>query len=149
MLGLPVEIVTMLGSTVLGGFMKLWGMKQQARNDRDKALLAAASVNMQSVNAARDSAKGNGGMQWTRRIIAVSCIMAIIVVPKLFMFLHPETAISFGWTEMSGGFMFFTDSKEVFKWMTVSGIVITPLDTHTVSAIIGLYFGGSLVGHNK
>jgi hypothetical protein len=26
-----------------------------------------------------------------------------------------------------------------------AGIVITPLDTHLMSAIVGLYFGGSLV----
>jgi hypothetical protein len=25
------------------------------------------------------------------------------------------------------------------------GVVITPLDTHLMSAIVGLYFGGSLV----
>jgi len=27
----------------------------------------------------------------------------------------------------------------------MTGMVITPLDTHLVSAIVGLYFGGSLV----
>jgi len=26
-----------------------------------------------------------------------------------------------------------------------NGVVITPLDTHLMSAIVGLYFGGSLV----
>ena len=33
------------------------------------------------------------------------------------------------------------------KWipMDSKGIVITPLDTNLVSAIVGLYFGGSLV----
>ena len=37
--------------------------------------------------------------------------------------------------------------KEVMKWITLSSnsLVITPLDTNLVSAIIGLYFGGSLV----
>ena len=26
-----------------------------------------------------------------------------------------------------------------------AGVIITPLDTHLMSAIVGLYFGGSLV----
>jgi hypothetical protein len=28
---------------------------------------------------------------------------------------------------------------------TFNGLIITPLDTHLMSAIVGLYFGGSLV----
>ncbi len=37
------------------------------------------------------------------------------------------------------------------KWITLSSnsLVITPLDTNLVSAIIGLYFGGSLVKNNS
>ena len=37
------------------------------------------------------------------------------------------------------------------KWVTLSSnsLVITPLDTNLVSAIIGLYFGGSLVKKNE
>ena len=37
--------------------------------------------------------------------------------------------------------------KDVMQWVPMAhkGIVITPLDTHLMSAIIGLYFGGSLV----
>ena len=41
----------------------------------------------------------------------------------------------------------FTEGKEVLTWHVAKGFVITPLDTHLVSAIIGLYFGGSLAGH--
>ena len=30
---------------------------------------------------------------------------------------------------------------EAIKWKYAQGFVITPLDTHIVSAIVGLYFG--------
>ena len=43
------------------------------------------------------------------------------------------------------GFMFFREGREVFEWVTFQGLVITQLDTNLVSAIIGMYFGGSLV----
>ena len=35
--------------------------------------------------------------------------------------------------------------KEITMDKEFFGVVITPLDTHLMSAIIGLYFGGSLV----
>ena len=37
------------------------------------------------------------------------------------------------------------EGREVFEWVTFQGLVITQLDTNLVSAIIGMYFGGSLV----
>jgi hypothetical protein len=42
------------------------------------------------------------------------------------------------------GFLFFKEGREVFEWITFQGLVITQLDTNLVSAIIGMYFGGSL-----
>jgi hypothetical protein len=51
-----------------------------------------------------------------------------------------------GYLEFKPGFLFF-EGKEVLKWEVLSarGLVLTPLDTNLVSAIVGLYFGGSLV----
>ena len=37
------------------------------------------------------------------------------------------------------------EKKEIVMDKQFFGVVITPLDTHLMSAIIGLYFGGSLV----
>jgi len=41
--------------------------------------------------------------------------------------------------------LFFIPEKEVMKWIELEGLVITPLDTNLVGAIVGMYFGGSLV----
>jgi len=37
------------------------------------------------------------------------------------------------------------EKKEILMDKSFAGVVITPLDTHLMSAIVGLYFGGSLV----
>ncbi len=37
------------------------------------------------------------------------------------------------------------EQKEILLDRQFLGLVITPLDTHLMSAIVGLYFGGSLV----
>ena len=52
--------------------------------------------------------------------------------------------VTVGFTNWRPGFLFFLPEREVFEWVTFQGLVITQLDTNLVSAIIGMYFGGSL-----
>ena len=56
-----------------------------------------------------------------------------------------DTSVWITWTEFSRGLLFLIERKEVVMDKEYFGVVITPLDTHLMSAIIGLYFGGSLV----
>jgi hypothetical protein len=57
-----------------------------------------------------------------------------------------DISVIVGYLEFKPGFLFLPE-KEIMKWVTLSSnsLVITPLDTNLVAAIIGLYFGGSLV----
>ena len=74
-----------------------------------------------------------------------SSIFAIVLLPKLVAVYYPDVNVTVGYTIWNPGFWFFTEGKEVFDWVTFEGLVITQLDTNLVSAIIGMYFGGSLV----
>ena len=85
------------------------------------------------------------GFAWTRRIIALTAIFAIVLLPKLVAVFYPAVDVTVGYTNWRPGFMFFREGREVFEWITFQGLVITQLDTNLVSAIIGMYFGGSLV----
>ena len=107
-------------------------------------LLARAKVQTEAFKEAREY--DNVGFQWTRRIIALTAIFAIVVLPKIIPLIDPQAQIIVGYTEFKPGFLFF-EGKDVMKWvpMAAKGIIITPLDTNLVSAIVGLYFGGSLV----
>ena len=60
--------------------------------------------------------------------------------------LSTDTSLIVGYLEFKPGFLLLPE-KEIMKWVTLSSnsLVITTLDTNLVSAIIGLYFGGSLV----
>jgi hypothetical protein len=55
---------------------------------------------------------------------------------------YPEVPVFVGYTEVQGGFwnFLFGPDKQIV-WQSAQGFVITPLDTHIVSAIVGLYFG--------
>ena len=140
--GLPVEMITMLASSMLGGFMSLWAQSIKAKQAEQKMLLARGKFQMAEIDKARKYE--NTGFQWTRRIIALSAVFAIIIWPKMVPVFF-DTSVWLTWTEFSRGFLFLIEKKEIVMDKEFFGVVITPLDTHLMSAIIGLYFGGSLV----
>ena len=141
---MPFEMITMLGSTVLGGIMSIWSQNIKAKQAEQKMLLQRAEVQTAAFKEAREYE--NVGFQWTRRIIALTAVFAIVVLPKILPLVSPDAHVIVGYTEWKPGFLFY-EGKDVMQWVPMAhkGIVITPLDTNLVSAIIGLYFGGSLV----
>ena len=142
---IPTELLTMGVTVLVGALIKLWKQKQDNEAERHRQTMEALT----KVQNERAEIRANTdtGFTWTRRLIALSCVFAIIVLPKLAAMFAPDVPVTLGWTELSGGFWPFTEGKEVLTWHVAKGFVITPLDTHLVSAIIGLYFGGSLAGH--
>ena len=140
--GLPVEMITMLGSSLLGGMMSIWGQSIKAKQEEQKMLMERANFQMKSIESARTY--DNKGFQWTRRIIALTAVFFIIAWPKLVPVLF-DVPVILTWTEFTTGFLFLKDKKEILLDREFLGLVITPLDTHLMSAIVGLYFGGSLV----
>jgi len=98
MFGLPVEMITMLGSSVLGGFMTIWGQSIKAKQEEQKMLLARGKFQMESIDKARRYE--NKGFQFTRRIIALTAVFFIIVWPKIVpvffdtsVFLHGQSSV--------------------------------------------------------
>jgi len=142
-MGFPFEIITMLGSTLLSGLLSLWSQRMKAKQEEQKMLIARTEVQNAAISDARNY--DNKGFQFTRRIIALTAIFSIVLLPKLVPLFYPEVLVTVGYTNWKPGFLFFTDGKEIFEWISFNGLVITQLDTNLVSAIIGMYFGGSLV----
>ena len=140
----PIELISMLVSTVLGGVLSIMAQKTKDKADEQKMLMQRAEFQSQQFDKARevtDSFTKN-----TRRWIALMCVLAIIVLPKLAPFIDPSMPIYVGYTEtIQQGWWIFASDMDMTQWKPMSGLVITPLDTHVVSSIIGLYFGGSLV----
>lgn len=142
-MGFPLELITLLGSGLLGGMMTLWGMKLKAEQARSEMMIAGLAAEAKVVQEARTY--NNKDYQFTRRAIALMAVASIIVLPKIAALLFPYVPILVGYTEFNPGFWFFTDGYEAIKWHQAAGFVITPLDTHLVSAITGLYFGSSVI----
>ena len=143
-MGFPFEIITMLASTVLGGVMSIWAESRKAKAENEKLLITRGEFDMKSRKQSLDHGLKDKGFAWTRRIIALTSIFAIVVFPKIVAVYYPDISVTIGYTNWNPGFMFFREGREVFEWITFQGLVITQLDTNLVSAIIGMYFGGSL-----
>ena len=142
MFGLPLELITMLFSTILGGVMSIWGQSIKGKQAQNEMLMQRANFEAKQVNRARDAGKNDKHFAWTRRLIALSAVFSIIVLPKLVAVWYPEVTVYVGYTEMQGGFAnWLFGPDEAIQWKMAKGFVITPLDTHIVSAIVGLYFG--------
>jgi len=143
-MGFPFEIITMLASTVLGGLMSVWAESRKAKAEAQKLLIARGEFEMKARKQSIQAGLADKGFAWTRRIIALTSIFAIVVFPKIVAVYYPDVAVTIGYTNWNPGFLFFREGREVFEWITFQGLVITQLDTNLVSAIIGMYFGGSL-----
>ena len=137
-----MELVTLLGSSFLGGAMKIWSKTNESRRLERTYVLQALNAKADIIGKARRYE--NRGFQWTRRTIALMAVFFVIAFPKMVAVFMPETAVFFGYAEMTRGFWFFGSEGEKIVWEQMHGLVITPLDTHLLAAIVGLYFGGSL-----
>ena len=143
-MGFPFEIVTMLASTVLGGVMSVWSESRKAKAENEKLLITRGEFDIKAKKQSLDHGLKDKGFAWTRRIIALTSVFAIVLLPKLVAVYYPDVSVTVGYTQWNPGFMFFREGREIFEWITFQGLVITQLDTNLVSAIIGMYFGGSL-----
>lgn len=97
----------------------------------------------QSNEAVKDAREyTDRGFSFTRRTIALAAIASIIVAPILGAMLIPNLPVSYGFTESFTGWFSYADT---ITWTTGTGIVITPIHSHLVYAIAGMYFGSSSV----
>ena len=142
-MGFPFEIITMLASTVLGGVMSVWSESRKAKAENEKLLITRGEVDIKAKKQSLDHGLKDKGFAWTRRIIALTSVFAIVLLPKLVAVYYPDVSVTVGYTQWNPGGLFRV-GREVFEWITFQGLVITQLDTNLVSAIIGMYFGGSL-----
>ena len=144
-MGFPFEIITMLGSTLLSSVLSIWSQSRKAKEEQQKLLITRGECEMKAKKQSLDHGLKDKGFAWTRRIIALVSVLAIVVLPKMVAVFYPDVDVTVGYTNWQPGFWFFKEGREVFEWITFKGLVITQLDTNLVSAIIGMYFGGSLV----
>ena len=99
----------MLGSTLLSSLLSVWSQSRKAKADEQKLLITRGEFQLKAIEAARDNT--DKGFQWTRRIIALTAIFSIVLLPKLVAVFSPEVDVTVGYTNWRPGFMFFREGR--------------------------------------
>ena len=120
----------MLGSTLLSSLLSIWAQSRKAKAEEQKLLITRGEFEMKARKQSLDHGLKDQGFAWTRRIIALTSIFAIVLLPKLVAVFAPNVDVTVGYTNWNPGFWFFKEGREVFEWITFQGLVITQLDTN-------------------
>jgi hypothetical protein len=131
----PETMSLFLGSAV-GSITKLIGKLVAASLDLNKANLEATLSKQKAADESADKAAQRIGGVWVRRLIVVSCLFAVVVVPLIMAFQEQGVTISETKT-----LLFFSWQD----WKTLGGFVILPEIRQTLIAIVGFYFGASQI----
>ena len=148
MFGLPVEAISMLGSTALGGVMKMWSQSQADKAEQHKMMLQANQQVQESVDSAR--AYQNPNAAWIRRFIVVTAMLAGIGIVFMAPLLNQVTNIPVEVTQGSK-FLFgiFDSTRTVTEYLTLEGWVTPEWLPVAIMNIIGFYFGSAAMTRNK
>jgi hypothetical protein len=140
MFGIPMEVITMLGSTVGGAVMRIWSQSSADKAEQWKMALEAGRENELSRSAAREWSTPHAN--WTRKFLVVS-FMAMAMFLILAPLLGQTTQVPIISTE---GFklLFLDFTKEVTEYIQLEGVVTPEWLSHAIMAVVGLYFGSSI-----
>jgi len=140
MFGIPMEVITMLGSTIGGAFMRVWSQSNADKAEQWKMALEAGRENELSKSAAREWSTPHAN--WTRKFLVVS-FMAMAMFLILAPLLGQTTQVPIVSTE---GFklLFLDFTKDVTEYIQLEGVVTPEWLSHAIMAVVGLYFGSSI-----
>ena len=140
MFGIPMEVITMLGSTVGGAVMRIWSQANADKAEQWKMALEAGRENELSRSAAREWSTPHAN--WTRKFLVVS-FMAMAMFLILAPLLGQTSQVPIVSTE---GFklLFLDFTHEVTEYIQLEGVVTPEWLSHAIMAVVGLYFGSSI-----
>ena len=144
MLGLTPEVITLLGSTLLGGFLKIMGMKAQAEAARFKHMMDAYTALANQSTAARNEVEKYEGLSWARKVVIILVTLSLFIVPA-FAVIGYDIPISYIYEQdIRGGI--FSHGRTVMTELKVTGIAIMPYMVQTMLSISGVLFGSWITG---
>ena len=139
MLGLPIEIITMLGSSLFSSVMT---MMSSGRKHQYELMKHALTQNKQDNVHQLQQIKADKTFTFTRRIIALTVVVVtslILMAPAVF---DVPTVVELV-NETSGLFGLFSDKTITYEM--IKGFVLPDWWSTAFTSIIGLYFGHSMV----
>jgi hypothetical protein len=135
-------VTTLLGGSIMGFVTTLIGGIVKAKAEQSKLMLSALNARHKVLQDVREHGQKDKHFAWTRRIIALTCVACIVVIPFAAPFLGIPIMVSHV-TEGSFSIPFIWQSPDNIEWKAVEGIALAPMYLHTLAAIVSFYFGSS------
>lgn len=136
---LPAELITMGGSFLVGLIGRWFTMKQETRKLELEILQAKHDMNMEARTLIDGSEKERERFQWTRRTIAITVVLTVLVLPKIAT-MWLDIPVIYAWVQQEPGFLWFS-GQDVQHFTIMRGLTVLPYESHALYAVIGLYFG--------
>ena len=135
-------VTTLLGGSIMGFTTTLIGGIVKAKAEQHKLMLSALNARHKVLQETREHGMKDRHFAWTRRIIALTCVGCIVVIPFIAPFLDVPVIVSH---VKEGGFSipFIWDSPDNVEWQAIEGVALAPMYLHTLAAIVSFYFGSS------
>ena len=142
MFGIPLEVISMLASTLLGGYMKMKSDARQDEFDRNMLTLKLLNQEEKSRNSARQHNTPNAN--WARKFIVMSLMgmaMFILIAPVIF---DQPTNVMY---DVTHGFKLwlFDFTWTSLEWKSMLGIVTPEWLPYAILNVLGFYFGTGAV----
>lgn len=140
MFGLPIEAISMIGSTLLGGVMTMWGQAAKDKQDQFKMMMQQNKQIEDSFQSARENKDPFAA--WTRRIIALTMIFGSLAIIFAAPMMEAITNVP---VERQEGFkfLFIDTTKTVIDYVQLEGFVVPEWLHVVVLNIVGFYFGSA------
>jgi uncharacterized membrane protein YfcA len=140
MFGIPLEALTMLGSSVLGGVMTMWGQAAKDKHEQFEMMMKRNEQIEQGVQNARQMQNPNAA--WIRRFIVVSAMLGGLGIVFLAPILGHSTFVP---VEVTNGFklLFLDFTNTVTEYKELYGFVTPDWLPFAITNIIGFYFGSA------
>jgi hypothetical protein len=141
---IPLPIITYLLSTSITAFFKYMTQRSEAREQQHNRLIEIATHNEASQRARNENT--NKSFQWTKRFLAITA-WSVYWGAKVVVLLGLAAApIVYGEpTTVHHGFWIFGWTETAMKFVATPGVPFTSFDYHMLGAIVGSYFGSSIM----
>ncbi len=142
MMDILTTVLPLAGGGLFGALMTLWGNAQKDKADNHARTMEALTAHNDRQIKTNQTAVQNKGFAWTRRIIALS--ITSVVVGAFWM----GTPVTVPIEIVEGTSYIFgliDDTTTTIGYKELDGAVILPDVLISFKAIIGAYFGSSMV----
>jgi len=134
------QLITMLGSGVLGAVLKLWTQHQADKAENQKLLIEGLQAKHDIVHQVREF---NTPQANYMRKFLVFCILGMAVFILVYPPIFGEHTVIPVETTKGFKFLFFDFTKQATEWVQLTGVVNPPWLSECIMAIFGFYLGSN------